>query len=232
MLLALKKYGAIVADNGDFFSVSVCPDDRFADGAFDHLSTIGINNFEVVQTTGPNEGPRSPGAPIAAAGADQTIVFGTVATLQGVVAGMSSVTTQWKLYSGPAAVSFGSSSQLATTASFSLPGRYILMLSADDGIHAVAYDAVVIDVTLPVIVQRGGSDLVLRFPTLAGCIYRALRTDTLPAAWVPLTGDLAGTGSEMEIIDPGALHRPSRFYRVQVVSPGAQPARAGRRFRR
>ena len=30
VLLALKKYGAIVADNGGFFSISVCPDDRFA----------------------------------------------------------------------------------------------------------------------------------------------------------------------------------------------------------
>src|SRR5436309_10752097 len=29
VLLALKKYGAIVADNGNFFSVSVCPDNRY-----------------------------------------------------------------------------------------------------------------------------------------------------------------------------------------------------------
>src|SRR5947207_5969609 len=40
VLRALKKYGALVADNGGFFSVSVCPDDRFAANAFDHLSTI------------------------------------------------------------------------------------------------------------------------------------------------------------------------------------------------
>src|SRR6476620_8462784 len=60
VLLAMKKYGAIVADNGNFFSVSVCPDDRFSSNAFSHLSTIDINNFEVIQTTGPTEGPRSP----------------------------------------------------------------------------------------------------------------------------------------------------------------------------
>jgi hypothetical protein len=30
VLLALKKYGAIVADNGNFFSVSICPDDYSA----------------------------------------------------------------------------------------------------------------------------------------------------------------------------------------------------------
>ena len=34
-----------------------------------------------------------------------------------------------------------------TTASFSAPGVYTLMLSADDGVHAVAYDAVVVSVT-------------------------------------------------------------------------------------
>src|SRR6266513_3418567 len=73
VLLALKKYGAIVADNGNFFSVSVCPDDRFSSSAFNNLSTNDINNFEVIQTTGPNEGPRSPGAPTVNAGADQTV---------------------------------------------------------------------------------------------------------------------------------------------------------------
>ena len=48
VLRALKKYGAIVADNGGFFSISVAPDDRFAANAFSNLATIDINNFEVV----------------------------------------------------------------------------------------------------------------------------------------------------------------------------------------
>src|SRR3954467_14506846 len=72
--LALKKYGAIVADNsGGFFSISVSPDDRFATNAFDNLSSINVSNFEVVQSTGLNEGPRSAGAPTANAGTDQNI---------------------------------------------------------------------------------------------------------------------------------------------------------------
>ena len=62
VLRALKKYGAIVADNGNFFSVSVCPDNRFSDNAFDHLSTIDVSNFEVIQTTGPRK-VRAPRAP-------------------------------------------------------------------------------------------------------------------------------------------------------------------------
>src|SRR5204863_6913684 len=84
VLLALKKYGVIVADNGNFFSISVCPDDRFAGNAFDHLSTITIDNFEVIITTGPNEGPRSPGAPIVVAGPVQFFERPIQSTLHGV----------------------------------------------------------------------------------------------------------------------------------------------------
>jgi len=105
VLLGLKKYGAIVADNGGFFSVSVCPDSRFPGGCFDHLSTISISNFEVVQTTGPTEGPRSPGAPSANAGADFSIPFGSTASLHGAVTGAGTV--RWTRAAGPGAVTFG-----------------------------------------------------------------------------------------------------------------------------
>ncbi len=145
VLRALKKYGALVADNGNFFSVSVCPDDRFASNAFDHLSTIGIDNFEVIQTTGPNEGPRSPGAPTVDAGPDQYMEFPTNASLNGVVvAPLGNAAIQWSLYSGPAAVTFADPSDASTTASFTEPGTYTLMLSANDGVHTVAYDAMVV----------------------------------------------------------------------------------------
>jgi hypothetical protein len=148
VLRALKKYGALVADNGNFFSVSVCPDDRFASNAFDHLSTIGIGNFEVVQTTGPTEGPRSAGAPSVNAGPDEFLEWPTNISLSGSVndpSGRAAVT--WKLYSGPAGVSFANVNQAATTVTINGPGTYTFMLSADDAVHAVAYDAVVVRVT-------------------------------------------------------------------------------------
>jgi hypothetical protein len=148
VLRALKKYGALVADNGNFFSVSVCPDDRFAANAFDHLSTIGISNFEIIQTTGPTEGPRSPGAPSVNAGADQFLEAATTISLNGSVSDPSGhAAILWKVYSGPAGVSFANANQAATTATVSVPGIYTFMLSADDGVHAVAYDAVVVRVT-------------------------------------------------------------------------------------
>ena len=148
VLLALKKYGAIVADNGNFFSVSVCPDDRFSSNAFTHLASIDINNFEVVQTTGPNEGPRSPGVPSVDAGPDQFLEWPTSVSLSGSVndpSGHASVV--WKVYSGPAGAAFANANQATTTVTINEPGTYTFMLSADDGVHAVAYDAVVVRVT-------------------------------------------------------------------------------------
>jgi hypothetical protein len=148
VLRALKKYGALVADNGNFFSVSVCPDDRFASNAFDHLSTIGISNFEVIQTTGPTEGPRSAGAPSVDAGPDQFLEWPTNISLNGSVNDPSArATIAWKLYSGPAGVSFANANQAATTATINGPGTYTFMLSAEDAVHAVAFDAVVVRVT-------------------------------------------------------------------------------------
>ena len=52
ILKAMKSYRAIVADNGNFFSISVTPDDRWPASCFDHLRNVGITNFEVIQTTG------------------------------------------------------------------------------------------------------------------------------------------------------------------------------------
>jgi hypothetical protein len=146
--LALKKYGALVADNGNFFSISVAPDARFPDGCWDNLNQLLIDNFEVIQTTGPTEGPRSAGAPTANAGADQTVAIAAGATLSGTATG-SGLTTTWYLYPNttqPGTVTFGNAAALSTTATFSAMGTYTLMLKAEDGVHTPAYDAIIITV--------------------------------------------------------------------------------------
>jgi hypothetical protein len=148
VLLGLKKYGAMVADNGSFFSISVTPDNRWPANCFDDLTSISATNFEVIQTTGPTEGPRSPGAPVANAGPNQTVPIGVPVTLQGAV--IDSNTTpviQWAPYSGPGAVTFGNAALTNTTATFNAPGVYTLELSAADGVHAVAYAAAVFTTT-------------------------------------------------------------------------------------
>jgi hypothetical protein len=214
--LALKKYGALVADNGNFFSVSVCPDNRFPSGCFDHLRTIAISSFEVVATTGPNEGPRSPGAPIVEAGADQVIPFGTSAPLQGTVSGSGVV--QWKMGAGPGTAVFANSTQLSTTATFTHPGRYTLLLRADDGIHALTYDTIVVEVMLRTSVVRDGSALLIDFPSLIGRTYRLeWSPDLSPTSWTNLGDNFPGTGATIQIRDVAAFNEPRRFYRVKVL---------------
>jgi hypothetical protein len=164
VLLGLKKYGAMVADNGNFFSISVTPDDRWPANCFNDFTSISITNFEVIQTTGPDEGPRSPGAPVANAGPDKTVPSGVPVPLSGVVVFSNSTPViQWTLYSGPGTVTFGNAALTNTTATFSAPGVYTLELSAADGVHAVAYDAAVFTVTnaINVSIARTGTNVNL-----------------------------------------------------------------------
>jgi hypothetical protein len=190
ILRALKKYGAIVADNGNFFSISVVPDQRWPANAFGHFSSVSVTNFEVIQSTGPNEGPRSPGAPIVNAGADQVVSLGATANLQGtsLYTNAAPIFTQWRLYSGPGAVTFGNANQTNTTASFTSPGTYTLMLSASNGVHTTAYDAVLVTVqdTIRVTISLSGPDLLLRWSG-GRAPYQIERTSDLSSAqWSPV----------------------------------------------
>ena len=216
VLLALKKYGAIVADNGNFFSVSVCPDDRFAANAFDHLSTIDINNFEVIQTTGPNEGPRSPNAPSVNAGSDQYVGLPAGASLNGTATlPGGSATLLWKLYSGPGVVTIANPGSANTNVTFRKPGTYTFMFSADDAVHAVAYDATVIYVRLPVTTLRDHSDLLVSFPTVSGQTYRLERnTALIGGQWTTVLDNVNGTGGVLVLRVVNAITQSRAYYRV------------------
>jgi hypothetical protein len=56
ILKGLKKYGMFMADNGGDWRISVAPDSRIK--GLDDLRRLKGSDFEVVQTTGPDEGPR------------------------------------------------------------------------------------------------------------------------------------------------------------------------------
>ena len=214
--LGLKKYGAIVADNGGFFSISVTPDNRYPAGAFDNLASIDINNFEVIQTTGPAEGPRSPGAPTADAGPDFDLPFPATATVGGSATG-NGLAIGWTKYAGPGSVTFGDATRAATTVSFGMPGTYTLMLQVRDGIHAVARDVVVVNVVLPVLVVRVGNDATVGFKSAVGQTYSVERaTESVNGPWTTVAANLAGTGAGISVSDPGGLaSAPGAAYRVQ-----------------
>ena len=204
LLNGLKKYGGLVADNGNFFSISITPDDRWPANAFNDISSIGvgITNFEVVQSTGPAEGPRSPGAPVAGAGRGQSVSVFQPIQLQGYVSFTGSPPAiQWKFYSGPGTVAFANAAQTNTTVTFSAPGVYTLELSADDGVHAVAYDAAVFTVTnaLSLSASPSGSNINLSWmggsppfvieesAWLPAYSWNAVLTTSLNSASLPLT---------------------------------------------
>ena len=209
VLLGLKKYGALVADNGNYFSISVTPDDRWPANCFTNLTSISTTNFEVILATKANEGPRSAGAPAANAGPDQTAMPGQPAQLAGAV-GFSNAppVMLWKLYSGPGAVTFGNAAQTNTTATFSAPGIYTLELIADDGVHAVAYDAVVITVSnaIKVSLARAGTNLNLSW-TGGVAPYVVQRTGALPAgAWSDIT-TTSGQSTDIPITNTAGFFR-------------------------
>ncbi len=187
ILLALKKYGALVADNGNFFSISVTPDDRWPASCFNHLSSVGITNFEAIVTSGPNEGPRSPGAPTAYAGADRNAIPGELVQLQGFVnyTNPAPITIQWWRYSGPTNVTFANTTQMNTTATFTAPGVYTLMLSASNGIHAAAYDAVLVTVTPAIVLSltKSGGNLNLSWTGGAAPFVVEQADEISPAIW-------------------------------------------------
>jgi hypothetical protein len=57
LLKGLKKYGMFMADNGGDWRISVAPDSRIK--GLDELRRVKGRDFEVIEPTGPNEGPRS-----------------------------------------------------------------------------------------------------------------------------------------------------------------------------
>jgi hypothetical protein len=112
--------------------------------------------------------------------------MGQAISLEGAVAFSSPPPViQWKLYSGPGAVSFGDASQTNTTASFSTPGVYSLMLSADDGIHSVAYDASLVSVSPAIMLAISNSATGISLTWTGGSPpFVVERQDTMPwSSW-------------------------------------------------
>jgi hypothetical protein len=65
ILLGLKKYGCHCRRpiSGGFFLHLCLAGQSLPANVSIHLATVSIDNFEVIQTTGPTEGPRSPNPP-------------------------------------------------------------------------------------------------------------------------------------------------------------------------
>lgn len=210
VLRALKKYGAIVADNGGFFSISVVPDQRFSNNAFANFQQMSLTNFEVVVSTVATNGPRSPGAPIVNAGIDRTVPLGSNVTLQAQVTYTNPLplSVSWRLYSGPTNVIFSATNQTNTVVSFMAPGAYTFMVAAENGLHTPAYDAVIVTVTssIQLNISRAGTNVALRWSG-GTPPFRLERTTSLsPTNWsTVLTTN--GTNATLPVNTNAAIFR-------------------------
>ena len=86
--------------------------------------------------------------PAVNAGADQTITLPSSANLNGsaIDDGLpvgSTIASQWTQVSGPGSTTFGDAAAPVTTASFDLPGTYVLRLSGDDSLLSASDDVTV-----------------------------------------------------------------------------------------
>ena len=111
---------------------------------------------KMYEMTAPVAIPPANTPPVVNAGPDQYITFGNTASLSGSAndEGLPSLmTTLWSAESGPGTVIFADPALLSTTASFSLPGTYVLRLTAYDG-EFYSYNEINIFVT-----SVGGSSI-------------------------------------------------------------------------
>ena len=95
-------------------------------------------------------------APTVNAGPDQTIQLPGTATLNGSVtddglpSSPGSVASTWTKVSGPGTVTFGSASNVSTTASFGAAGTYVLRLTSSDGALQAFDEVTVVVLAAPV----------------------------------------------------------------------------------
>ena len=122
------------------------------DRGIDNNTNPSVIDGKMYEMTAPV--PSSPGnnPPVVNAGPDQSIIIDNGATLNGSATDDGKpnppgvLSTQWSMASGPGSVIFANPTALITTASFSLPGTYVLRLSAYDG-EISTYDETTITVT-------------------------------------------------------------------------------------
>ncbi len=170
--------------------------------------------------------------PIVYAGTNQVVGGTNVAALQGVVTddnffGTGFLSIWWTQQSGPGTVTFANSNAPATSASFSQPGTYVLVLSAYDSQYTSS-DQVTIAVypdNMPPAVNPGPNQTIT---TSVANLAGQVTDDGLPAG-VPLTvswSKVSGPGSVVfgnpaSAITPVSFDQPG-FYVLRLTADDSQ----------
>ncbi len=147
-------------------------------------------------------------APVVDAGPDQEVTLPNSASLAGTVVddGLplnSTVTTLWTVVSGPGPVTFENPQSAATTASFTVPGPYVLRLTANDGEFAASDQLTVIvhPSNQPPEVSAGPDQIIIQ-PANSARLSGSVTDDGMPAGvpltvtWTQLSGPVQATFSD------------------------------------
>ncbi len=155
-----------------------------------------ISDDDVVVTVNPSAGNQPPAV---SAGANQTIQIEQSATLNGTATddGLpegNTLAITWSVVGGPGQVSFANAHQAQTTATFSIPGTYVLRLTAfDSELTRFADVTITVKPTNKAPVVNAGPDLVITLPGTA--LLNGTATDdglpsgsTLSVLWSVVSG--------------------------------------------
>lgn len=153
-------------------------------------------------------------APTVSAGPDQSLILPANANLNGTVNddGLPSgrLTASWTKVSGPGNVTFGNSGAVDTSASFSVPGTYVLQLTASD----TALNAS--DSTRIVVSSAGGT----------GTVERRISAASDDAEEAVVDGRISLSSTDLELTDNRGLQTIGMRFNQIDVPPGATITRA------
>jgi alpha-tubulin suppressor-like RCC1 family protein len=165
------------------------------------------------------------GAPVVAAGADQTIALSDVLALSGTASddGLptppSALTTAWTVVSGVGTVTFADASAPSTTTTFSQSGVYVLRLTANDGSLSSTSD-VTITVNAPPVVSAG-VDQSIELPALVS-LSGVVTDDGLVApttvAWSQVSGPGTTTFADSTSTSTTASFSSSGVYTLRLTA--------------
>ncbi|HYG77635.1 MAG TPA: DUF6531 domain-containing protein, partial [Planctomycetota bacterium] len=118
------------------------------------------------------------------AGPGQTLAYPAAATLNGTITddGLpnppAATTAAWSKFSGPGDATFADATSAATTVTFSVPGVYVLRLTASDSALSAFSDVTIVSNARPTV--NAGADQIITLPTNVANLTGTAADDGLP----------------------------------------------------
>jgi hypothetical protein len=212
-------------DKGDVMNQFTAPGRRVAMGfrneTMSSLTADGAALFDAAV----NWSTKTNRVPVVNAGPDQVVTSPAAATLVGSASddGMPNGTLSfnWSQVGGPGTVAFGNATAATTTATFSVPGVYLLRLTASDGAASGNDDVTVVSNAAPVV--SAGPDLTAKI-SLPISLQGSASDTTIPnppgalsATWTKISGPGSVAFSNPNALTPTATFTLDGQYVLRLV---------------